>query len=195
MRWSRTSMDLSVMSVAKLQSRCGHGRTFGVCPVVALAGLLVTLGCAAPQKGKTEMADVERQSPTMDDSTAEYNNDSNHADSGTQSLGSELGIEILCLRLSAAGHMLDLRYRVTDLDKAAPLMDPQLKPSLLNQRTGAKLVVPSLPKVGPLRQTPENFKIDRTYFFVFGNPGRLLKTGDTAVLALGNHRVENLVIE
>jgi len=64
-----------------------------------------------------------------------------------------LGIEVKGLRLSAAGYMLDFRYRVLDPVKAAPLLERKIQPYLLDEASGARLAVPDAPKVGRLRAT------------------------------------------
>jgi len=101
------------------------------------------------------------------------------------------GMKVEALRLSAAGHMLDLRYRITDVEKADALM-ARWKPFLVDENTGRKLSTPSFAKVGALRQSPEQVEEGRTYFVLFANPGRQLGHGDTVTLALDRVRVEEL---
>lgn len=163
--------------------------------VAALTVTLGALGCTAAQKRETQKVSMGPEDRSTRGSSSSHDGESNVAEAERCPPGSELGMEVLSLRLSAAGYMLDLRYRVTDPERASTLMNPELRPHLIDQKTGAKLAVPRMPKVGPLRQTAEKLTTDRTYFFVFANPGRFLKTGDTVTLALGDHRVENLVIE
>ena len=109
-----------------------------------------------------------------------------------------LGIKIKGLRLSSAGYMLDFRYRITDMDKAADLMDAKIKPYLVVKSTGEKLEIPDTPKLGLLRQRPTNnssMKKDRDYFIMFSNLGGRLKPGDQVSLVIGNTKIENLQIE
>ena len=127
--------------------------------------------------------------------TASNNGNGSDPHSSLRLPGAELGIEVLSLRRSAGGYMLDLRYRVRDIAKAAPIRDLQLEPVLTDQKTGVRLVVPSQPEVESLRQRPVESALDRTYFVLFANPGRLLKAGDRVTLGFGDRRVENLVIE
>jgi hypothetical protein len=105
-----------------------------------------------------------------------------------------LGIEVVALRRSAAGYMLDLRYRVIDREKAAPLVDRKVQPYLLDQATGAKLFVPSSAKVGPLRQTGAAVE-GRIYFALFANPGKYVEPGRKVTLVLGDRRVPDLPVE
>jgi len=107
----------------------------------------------------------------------------------------ELGVEVLGLNLSAAGYMLDFRYRVSDPEKAAPFLDRRVKPYLIDQASGAKLRVPNPPKVGPLRQHSLKRSAGRTYFALFANPGRFVKAGDKVTLVAGDCRLANLVVK
>lgn len=106
----------------------------------------------------------------------------------------ELGICIEGVRRSAAGYMLDLRYKVIDSGKASPLLDRKLHPYLLEQASGAKLFVPSSAKIGPLRQTTGKPASDQTFFALFANPGRYVEAGQKLTLVVGDQRVENLTV-
>lgn len=106
------------------------------------------------------------------------------------------GVEILSLRLTAAGNMIDLRYRIVDPDKAVFLVDRTIKAYLLDQESGRAVGVPNTAKVGPLRQTTKYGKppADRVFFMLFANPGRVIEPGSKMTLAVGDLRVENLVL-
>ncbi|MEO5573967.1 MAG: hypothetical protein ABIR48_05745 [Gammaproteobacteria bacterium] len=107
----------------------------------------------------------------------------------------KLGVEITALRLSAAGYMLDLRYRIVDIKKAAALLDRKIAPYLIEQASGAKLMVPNTPKLGPLRQTRKPANNRRTNFIFFANPGRFIKAGDKVSLVVGDTKIDNLTVE
>lgn len=110
-------------------------------------------------------------------------------------LEEEWGIRPESLRLSAAGHILDFRYRVTDPKKAIKIMkDPKLTTYLLDQTSNVKLGVPSTPKVGSLRQVDTDPKAGRIYFSLFSNPGGLVKVGNKVTVVMGEFRAENLVV-
>lgn len=107
------------------------------------------------------------------------------------------GIKVEGLRLSAAGSMLDFRYRVLDASKAAAMLDGRVQPYLIDVAHGAKLGVPDTPVLGRIRQTARNNKIltDRTYFIMFGNPAKLLQSGDRVTLQLGSLKVTDLTVQ
>ena len=106
-----------------------------------------------------------------------------------------LGIEVEGIRLSAAGYMLDFRYRVLDPVKAAPLLDRKIQPYLLDEASGARLAVPDAPKVGRLRTTSRSKVIPgRNYYILFANPGRYLQAGSKVTLVAGDVRISDLSV-
>jgi hypothetical protein len=113
-----------------------------------------------------------------------------------RALGAECGIRVEALRLSSAGYVLDFRYRVVDAEKAAPLLDGKQRPYLIDGR-GAKLGVPQTPILGSLRQTSRNGKVSttHTYFVLFANPGKYLRTGDRVTLVVGDAKLPGLTVE
>ena len=102
------------------------------------------------------------------------------------------GVQIVGIRQTAAGHMLDFRYKVIDPVKAAPLFVRQTAPYLIDQASGKSLTVPNMAKVGPLRSSNQPLS-GRTYWMFFGNPG-LVKAGSKVSVVIGDFRVENLTV-
>ena len=111
-----------------------------------------------------------------------------------RSLGEKWGIQVLSMRLSAHGHMLDFRYRVKDVEKASPLFSAKIKPYLIDQESGAMFLVPEPPRIGPLRTTRKPIP-DRNYFILFANPGKYVKPGNKITVVIGDFRAENLVVQ
>jgi hypothetical protein len=105
------------------------------------------------------------------------------------------GIAVTRLALSAGGKMVDFRYEVLDPAKAAALTEPDVKPELLDHTSGAKLVVPSSPKVGQLRQTTDQPVAGKTYFILFANTRNRVKTGDKVTIKVGDVVVDNLTMQ
>jgi len=113
-------------------------------------------------------------------------------------LEEEWGIKLVGLRETAAGYFLDLRLRVLDPEKAAPLLSRQIQRHVIVEKSGAILKVPSAPMVGSLRssvRTPNMVKANRIYSALFANPGRHVRTGDRVTLVLGDFRAEHLSVE
>lgn len=107
------------------------------------------------------------------------------------------GIKVEGLRLTAAGSMLDFRYRVLDAKKAAPFLNGKIQPYLVDEVRSARLGVPDTPTLGRIRQTSRNNVIhtDRSYFILFGNPGKALQSGDKVSLLLGPVKVTDLTVQ
>mgnify|MGYP001826241305 CR=1 FL=1 len=109
-------------------------------------------------------------------------------------LSEKWGIELIGMRSTAYGHMLDFRYRVLDAEKAAPLFVRKTKPYLIHQDSGKALAVPNTPKLGSLRNTnmPQQ---GRTYWMFFGNSHGVVKKGDKVTVAIGDFRATDLEVE
>jgi len=104
------------------------------------------------------------------------------------------GVDILGVKPVSSGTLLRFSYRVVDAEKARTLNDKKATPLLIDQKTGASLVVPTMEKVGQLRQssTPEN---GREYWMLFSNKGNLVKPGGRVDVVIGNFRASGLVVE
>ena len=103
------------------------------------------------------------------------------------------GIRPLKVQLSAGGYMLDFRYHVSDTEKAAPLFSSQIKPYLIDQKSGTKSFVSETPRFGALRQTrkPDS---DKDYYIIFGNPAQRVKRGDTVTVVIGDLEIKDLIV-
>lgn len=104
------------------------------------------------------------------------------------------GVDIVGVRPISTGFMLNFRYRVVDPEKAKLLNDKRSKAYLIDEATGNILGVPIMENLGELRQkdVPE---LNRTYFIMFGNPGKLVKSGSRVSVVIGDFRVDNLVVD
>lgn len=104
------------------------------------------------------------------------------------------GVDIVGVRPVSSGYMLNFRYRVVDTEKAKLLNDKRSKAYLLDEATGNILGVPIMENLGELRQkaAPE---LNHTYFIMFGNPGKLVKSGSRVSVVIGDFRVDNLVVD
>jgi hypothetical protein len=104
------------------------------------------------------------------------------------------GVDSLSVKSVESGEVIRFSFRVLDANKAKTLNDKKFEPSLIDPKAGVKLVVPSLEKVGQLRQsgTPTAGK---SYWMAFSNKGRLVKRGDRVNLVIGQFRADGLVVE
>lgn len=173
-------------------------------PVVALASLLLlVLGAttgfaevgAAPA---ATTADVS-SAPLGDDRGAreapDLTSTGGLVPEAHQAILEEFGVEVVGLRLTAGGHMLDFRYRVRDAEKAAPLHGPRIKPIVVDLATKQELKVPVPPKIGPLKQTRAAPIEDRVYVILFANPGDTVRPGGAVSIKLGGLTIDRIVAQ
>jgi hypothetical protein len=103
------------------------------------------------------------------------------------------GVDSLSVKSAESGEIIRFTYRVLDADKAKMLNDKKNEPSLIDPQAGVKLVVPTLEKVGQLRQSsaPEAGK---AYWMAFSNKGQYVKPGHHVTVVIGNFRADGLVV-
>lgn len=113
---------------------------------------------------------------------------------GSEEIQKKWGIQLVAMRMTAADHMLDFRYKVLDGKKASELFKRENKPFALHQKSGKALTVQNTAKIGPLRNT-NTPKEGRTYWMFFRNYRGLVDKGDKVTVKIGDFRVENIVVE
>jgi hypothetical protein len=105
------------------------------------------------------------------------------------------GIAEPSVKAVESGVILRFSYKVLDPEKARPLNDKKIDPVLESPEKGVRLVVPSMEKVGQLRQAPQKIEAGKSYWMAFSNSGRLLKRGDRVDIVIGNFHARGLLIE
>jgi hypothetical protein len=103
------------------------------------------------------------------------------------------GVDEMAVRLAESGQLVRFSYRVVDAAKAAPLHDKSSSPYLLDEKVYAVLQVPTMEKVGPLRQTTPA-EPGKSYWMVFSNKGFLVKAGHRVSVTIGQFRVDGLIV-
>ncbi len=141
--------------------------------VAILCVLFLSVGCANPSAKQDSQGVGPRNTPAVEE---------------------RWGVQIVAIRQSAGGHMLDFRYRVIDPEKASLLLKRQSEVYLIDQATGTKLEVPRT-KLGPMRQTAVKPEANRDYFILFSNPGGSVKKGEKVTVVIGDFKAENLIVE
>ena len=108
--------------------------------------------------------------------------------------GTIWGIDTLSVRLVQSGELVRFSYRIVDPTRARVLNDKQTEARLEDPRVGVSLVVPTMEKVGQLRQTaaPE---AGRSYWMTFSNKGRRVARGDRVDVVIGQFRANNLIVD
>ena len=105
-------------------------------------------------------------------------NDSTH-------LREKWGVEPVALRLTAADHFIDFRYRVIDPDKAKALLSRDNTPYLIDEASGKVHTVP-LTKLGSLRASSVKPKANRNYVVLFGNTNKIIKKGSLVTVVISS---------
>lgn len=183
------------MHGAKLRQRLGFIVAMTMVWSLAVAGLSVAEPTEAPQ---AEAATAQAAAPAL----TQHGHHSplsfaTHSISEAQRLAVEqqYGISIIGLRMTAAGHMVDFRYRVLDTAKAGRLIRPKMGLALVEQATKTELPVPVMSKVGALQQTRSHLYADRTYSVLFANRGGLVKAGSKISIQFGELTLTDLSVE
>ena len=104
------------------------------------------------------------------------------------------GVDSLNVKLVESGELVRFSYRVLDPVKARSLNDKQNEASLLDPKAGVRLAVPTMEKVGQLRQSapPE---AGRSYWMTFSNKGGHVVRGDRVDVAIGTFKASFLAVD
>lgn len=101
-----------------------------------------------------------------------------------------VGVRVTRVALSGDGGLLDMRFQVVDPDKAADLHDTSTPPALVDENSGQV--------IGRLLMGHAHsgtFKAGVTYYYVFEDPGGLVKRGHEVSVVLGPARVEHIRVQ
>jgi len=103
------------------------------------------------------------------------------------------GVDKLEVKPVSSGEMIRFSYRIVDVNKAKVLNDKKAAPQLIDQKSRASLVVPTMEKIGQLRQssTPEE---GREYWMLFSNKGNYVQPGNRVDVVIGAFRAEGLIV-
>ncbi len=104
------------------------------------------------------------------------------------------GVDVVGVHPVSSGYMLRFDYRVVDPARAVVLTDRNTRPYLIDEATRTALAVPAMENVGELRQVAP-LERNRTYYMIFGNPGKLVKRGSRVTIMVGDFRAEGLIVE
>ena len=160
---------------------------------ILLGCLLVVPGEAQPVQGSGESAPAVQKEPQK--ATVLRRERLNHLPPSARQYYALLwGVDSLSVKSTESGEIIRFTYRVVDVEKAKALNDKKNEPSLIDPRAGVRLVVPTMEKVGQLRQTgaPEEGK---NYWMAFSNKGRPVKRGDHVIVVIGAFHADGLVVD
>jgi hypothetical protein len=104
------------------------------------------------------------------------------------------GVDGLSVKAVESGKLIRFSYRVVDPGKATVFNDKKLDAFLDSPVAHARLVIPTLEKVGQLRQY--NSPVPGTsYWMAFSNPRMTVKKGDRVNVVIGQFHADGLVVE
>jgi hypothetical protein len=104
------------------------------------------------------------------------------------------GLDSLSVKAVESGALIRFSYRVLDPAKAKVLNDKKVEAFLDSPTERVRLSIPSLEKVGQLRQASAQ-ESGRVYWMAFSNPRRTVKPGDHVNVVIGNFHAEGLLVE
>ena len=104
------------------------------------------------------------------------------------------GIDSPTVKAVESGELIRFSYHVLDADKAKTLNDKTIEAYLIKPDAKIRLSVPTLEKVGQLRQSPTP-EAGKSYWMAFSNPGRRVRPGDRVNVVIGNFQAQGLVVE
>lgn len=106
-------------------------------------------------------------------------------------LANEYGIRLTLVGVTAAGGLVDLRFKITDAEKAKKLFDdPAVMPAVVAEPTGTVLEPPHGGHNS--RVTPTS---GASYFILIGNAGGVVQRGVPVSVVINNVRVEHILAE
>jgi len=143
----------------------------------------------------TTLFSVSAYSDSSSDKGAEKTVVVSEAEASAKLMKEKWGVSNFTVHQISAGYMLNVRYWVSDREKAKPLFIRKLRPFIIDESSGVKYGVPASPKTGYLRQAPSYIKENKEYFLFIANPGKRIKKGAKLTLVIGDFRVEHLTVE
>jgi hypothetical protein len=152
-----------------------------------VVGALVLLSTAAiaAQPAKTRAAAHHGTSPYVA---------SERSDRARNYYQAMYGVDSLVLKSVKSDQLIRFSYRVINADRAKAWAVKEATPTLYDVQSHVSLVVPTMDKVGQLRQSgpPENGK---TYWMVFSNKGNVVKPGHRVGVSIGAFKANGLAVE
>jgi hypothetical protein len=104
------------------------------------------------------------------------------------------GVDSLSVKAVESGELIRFSYEVLDPSKAKAINDKETEAFLIAPDAHAQLVIPTLEKVGKLRQSSSP-EAGRSYWMAFSNPTRTVKRGDRVNVSIGQFHADGLVVE
>jgi hypothetical protein len=104
------------------------------------------------------------------------------------------GVDHLRAATTSSGNLIRFTFRVLQPKLAKPLGDHAASPYLFAPKTRAVLQVPTMEKIGQLRQLGD-MEASKEYWMVFSNKGNLVHPGDRVDVMIGKFHADGLLVE
>jgi hypothetical protein len=104
------------------------------------------------------------------------------------------GVDRLRVSYTSSGNLIRFSYRITEPKLAKALGDHEATPYLFAPRTNAMLQVPTMEKIGQLRQLG-TVEANKDYWMVFSNKGNLVRPGERVNIIIGKFHADGLLVE
>lgn len=104
------------------------------------------------------------------------------------------GVDHLRATYTSSGNLIRFSYRVVEPKLASALGDHELTPVLYAPRSHAMLQIPTMEKIGQLRQMGGN-EANKEYWMVFSNKGNLVRPGERVDVIIGKFHADGLLVE
>ena len=104
------------------------------------------------------------------------------------------GVDHLRATYTSSGNLIRFSYRVVEPKLAKPLGDHESTPYLYAPRSHAMLQIPTMEKIGQLRQL-NAAEADKEYWMVFSNKGNLVRRGERVDVIIGKFHADGLLVE
>jgi hypothetical protein len=104
------------------------------------------------------------------------------------------GVDHLRTTYTSSGNLIRFSYRVVEPKLAKALGDHESTPYLYAPRSHAMLQIPTMEKIGQLRQL-NAAEADKEYWMVFSNKGNPVRRGDRVNVIIGKFHADGLLVE
>jgi len=104
------------------------------------------------------------------------------------------GIDRLRVSSTSSGNLIRFSYRVLEPKLAKALGDHESTPYLYAPRSHAMLQIPTMEKIGQLRQL-NAAEADKEYWMAFSNKGNLVRPGERVNVIIGKFHADGLLVE
>ena len=162
---------------------------------VLTVGVLLVCGVAAHAKPTTVPAPAASPAPVEPQAPSHRPYHATRPTEGARNYYATFwGVTDLRVRLTSSDNLVKFTYRVVNPKLAQQVGDHAATPEMVALRTNAVLQVPTVEKIGTLRQATAK-EAGREYWMVFSNKGHVVQSGDRVNVIIGNFRALDLVIE